>query len=84
MANRYFWIATVDECGKPFLIYGGTDEISAQSKGLELLAGLDFIIKMFPTKNIARASQMFKGEKLEKTGDLREAKKRLRHKLRRK
>jgi hypothetical protein len=39
---------------------------------------------MFPTKNIARASQMFKGEKLEKTGDLREAKKRLRHKLRRK
>ena len=72
MARQYhYWICARDETGKNYLVYGCPDrdgESAARSKGIEMLGGLDFDIKRYPTSNMAQASQFYKGHRLE-TGD---------------
>lgn len=79
MARNYFWLVCSDEDGKPYLIYGGASEEEARNHGLEMLAGTDFNIKRLPTKNLAMASSMLKGSKLESTHSLKKASQRLGH-----
>ena len=76
----YYWISARDETGKRYLIFGSDkDEDSARQKGLEMLGGVDFEIKRFPTRDLSRASSMMKGKRLEETHSLRDASKRLGH-----
>jgi hypothetical protein len=75
----HWWIITHDETGKPFLLYGDIDESRARSKGLELLAGADFELKRFPTRDIGAASAMYRGKRLEQTHSLKTATERLGH-----
>ncbi len=80
MARSYWWLTGINE-GKRFLIFGSDkSEDDARQHGLELLGGIDFTIKRLPTKNIAQASRMLKGNILEQTSDLGTATKRLKHK----
>jgi len=79
----HFWIATWDnETGKPYLIYGcperdGEDE--CRSKGIEMLGGLNFDIKRYPTSNLAMASQFHKGHRLTSGDGLKQSVQRLGH-----
>ena len=80
----HYWIATRDtENGnKPYLIYAcpaREGEDAARRKALEILSGLDFSLKRYPTREIGRASQMLKGSRLESTHSLTESSKRLGH-----
>ena len=77
--KQYYWLMARDEDRKPYLIYGGATEDEARRKGLEMLAGVDFEIKRFPTRNLARASSMMKGHRLEDTHSLKKASQRLGH-----
>lgn len=78
--HRYFWLVAKDpDSGKPYLIYGGTTEDEARQKGLEMLGGIDFQIKSLPTRNLARASSLLKGNRLETTRSLKAASQRLGH-----
>jgi len=81
MSDRryYYWLTARDETGKPYLIYGGMTEDEARQKGLEMLGGTDFQIKRLPTRNLARASSLLKGGRLEQTHSLKEAGKRIGH-----
>lgn len=80
MREEYYWITAVDpETGKPYLIAGGRTEDEARQKGLETLGGLDFLIRKLPTTNLARASSLLKGDRLEKTKSLHKAAERLGH-----
>jgi hypothetical protein len=84
MARRqyHYWIAARDETGKPYLIYGCPDrdgESVARNKGIEMLGGLDFVIKRFPTSNMAQASQFWKGFRLESGEGLHQSAQRLGH-----
>ena len=74
----YYWIVTQDD-GKPYLVFGGNDEEEARRKGLELLGGLDFEIKRFPTRNLAQASSFYRGKRLDDTHSLRDSSKRIGH-----
>lgn len=74
----YYWIVA-NENGKVYLVTGGSTEEEARQKGLEMLGSNDFDIRYFPTTNSARASQMLKGNRLERTGSLRTASQRLGH-----
>lgn len=75
----YYWIVTKDENGRPFLVFGGDDEEEARRKGLELLAGLDFEIKRYPTRDLGQASAFFRGKRLDETHSLQEANRRIGH-----
>ena len=77
--RSYYWLLTKDETGKPYLIYGGVSEDEARQKGFEMLSGLDFEIKSFPTRSQSTASQLCKGNKLESTHSLHESARRLGH-----
>jgi len=77
--REYYWVATRDEEGKPYLIFGGASESEARQKGLEMLAGLDFEIKRYPTRDLATASSYFRGKRLEQTNSLKQAGKRIGH-----
>lgn len=80
MRRDYWWIITRDpETKQPFLIAGGDTEDEARHKGLETLGGIDFEVRALPTRNLARASSMIKGRRLEKTHSLRKASQRLGH-----
>ena len=75
-----WWLVARDEQGKTVLIFGSDrSEDEARQKGLEMLGGLNFDIKRLPTRNLARASSLCKGNRLEQTHDLKEATKRLTH-----
>ena len=77
--KRYhFWLVAYDD-GKPYLIYGGITEDEARRKGLEMLGGLDFQIKRYPTSNLPTASSYFHGSRLEQTKSPREAMRRVGH-----
>ena len=76
----YYWITAKDpETGKPYLIFGGSDENEARMKGLEMLPGIDFDLKRLPTRDIGAASRMIKGGRLEETHSLRDAGQRIGH-----
>jgi hypothetical protein len=78
--NWYYWIVTRDpENNKPYLLPGGKTEQEARQKGLEQLGGVDFELRRFPTTNMATASAMLKGKRLEKTKSLHTATERLGH-----
>ena len=80
MSHRsYYWIFAYDESSKPYLVYGGATEDEARQKGLEILGGLDFQIKCFPTKNLREASSFLRGKRLESSHSLREAGRRIGH-----
>lgn len=78
--NWYWWIVTKDpESEKPYLLPGGKSEQEARQKGLEQLGGIDFNLRRFPTIDLAKASAMLKGKRLEKTKSLHKAVERLGH-----
>ena len=78
--RKYYWLITRDpETGKPFLIAGGNTEQECREKGLEMLGGLDFEIRGLYTRNLARASSMVRGERLEDTHSLKTASERIGH-----
>ena len=77
--RNYYWLSAQDETGKSYLVYGGITEDEARQKGFEMLGGVDFEIKRLPTRNLATASSMLKGNRLEQTHSLREAGKRMGH-----
>ena len=83
MVRQYhLWIATRDENGKPYLIYGCPDrdgESACRDKGIEMLGGLDFDIKRYPTRNLAEASAFHRGRRLEDGEGLRASSQRLGH-----
>jgi len=75
----YYWLVARDENGKPYLIFGGDSEIEARQKGLEMLGGLDFEIKRYPTRDQATASAYLRGKRLEQTHSLEESGRRIGH-----
>ncbi|MBU2249374.1 MAG: hypothetical protein KKD77_21680 [Gammaproteobacteria bacterium] len=78
--KHYWWLSGVND-GERFLIFGSDiSEDDARRRGLELLRGIDFEVRKLNTKNLASASQKYKGHRLERTRDLRTATRRLRHK----
>ena len=78
--NWYYWIVTRDpESQKPYLLPGGKTEQEARQKGMEQLGGIDFELRRFPTTNMATASAMLKGKRLEKTKSLHTATEKLGH-----
>ncbi len=82
MRQYHFWIATRDEAGKSYLIYGCPDrdgESACRDKGIEMLGGLDFEIKRYPTRNLAEASAFYRGKRLERGDGLKAATQRLGH-----
>jgi len=85
IGTRYhYWISTVDpeNNNKPYLIYAcpaRDGEETARQKGMEMLGGVDFQIKRYPTKDIRAASAMLRGKRLERSQSLREAGRRLGH-----
>ena len=76
--QNHYWLVCSDE-GKPYLVYGGRTEDEARQKGLDILGGVDFEVKMYPTSNLAAASSMHKGKRLEDTHSLGKASQRLGH-----
>jgi hypothetical protein len=78
--NYFYWLLCRDpDTGKPFLIAGGDTEDAARSKGLECLGGIDFEVRRLPTRNLARASSMIRGVRLEETHSLKKASQKLGH-----
>jgi len=78
VGRNYYWLVC-DYEGRRTLIYGGGTEEEARQKGLEMLPGIDFKIEALPTRNMASASRMLKGNRLEQTHSLTKATERLRH-----
>jgi hypothetical protein len=78
--GNYYWIVAQDpETRKPYLIFGDRDENQARQKAFEMLGGVDFELKSLPTRNLARASSLLKGHRLEDTHSLSKAGERLGH-----
>jgi len=81
MKQYHFWIAAASE-GKPYLIYGCPDrdgESVCRNKGIEMLGGLNFEIKRYPTRNLAEAARFHKGHRLETGEGLKRSTQRLGH-----
>ena len=74
----YYWIITQDQ-GRPYLVFGGADEEEARRKGLEILGGIDFELKRYPTRDLAAASSFYRGKRLDETHSLRESSRRIGH-----
>ena len=79
MRRYYYWLVSRDESGKPYLIFGGDSEQEARQKGLEMLAGMDFSIKRYPTRDQDTASAYLRGKRLEQTHSLKESGRRIGH-----
>jgi len=87
MARQYhLWIVTRDpDTGRPYLIYGAPDfgsdggEEAARAKGIEMLGGLNFEIKRYPTRSLSEASAYHRGKRLESGEGLRASTQRLGH-----
>lgn len=81
MARRfYYWLVARGDDGKPYLVFGSDkDENDARQKGLELLGGIDFEIKRYPTRDLATASAFLRGKRLEQTHSLGESGRRIGH-----
>ncbi len=76
--QKHYWLVCSDE-GKPYLVYGGRTEDEARQKGLDILGGVDFEVKMYPTTDTDAASAMHRGKRLEDTHSLGKASQRLGH-----
>ena len=78
--RKFYWILCKDpDTAKPYLIAGGNSEDEARQKGLEILSGIDFEIRGLRTRNLARASSMIRGVRLDETHSLKKASERLGH-----
>jgi hypothetical protein len=80
--RRYYWwlLAHDSETNSNTLVFGSDiSEADARQHGLEMLGGCDFEIRKLPTRVLAKASSLWKGNRLEKTHSLKEATKRLGH-----
>ncbi len=77
--RQYYWLTAKGEDGKPYLIYGGLTEDEGREKGLEMLGGIDFEIVRLPTRQLAKASSLLKGNRLQQTHSLKDATKRIGH-----
>ena len=75
--QKHFWLACSDENSRPYLVYGGLTEEIARHKGLEILGGVDFQVRMFETRDADAASSMFRGKRLEDTHSLSAANQRV-------
>jgi hypothetical protein len=76
---HYYWIAARDENGKPYLIKGGVTESEARTRGFEMLQGVDFEIKDYPTTDLDTASSYHRGKRLEETHSLSKSGERIGH-----
>jgi len=86
MRQYHLWLVTRDpDTGRPYLIYGAPDfgsgggEDECRSKGIEMLGGLNFEIKRYPTRNLAEASAFHRGKRLESGEGLHASTQRLGH-----
>ena len=83
MRQYHFWLVSRDpDTGRPYLIYGCSDrdgEETARAKGIEMLGGLDFEVRRYPTRNLAEASAFHRGKRLEGGEGLRASTQRLGH-----
>ena len=80
MRKQYYWIVTRDETGKPYLIFGSeTSESEARQKGLEMLSGMDFEVREFPTRDLSAASAYYRGRRLDNGEGLSAASQRIGH-----
>jgi hypothetical protein len=83
MRQYHFWIVSRDpDTGRPYLIYGCPDrdgEDECRRKGIEMLGGLNFDIKRYPTSNLAQASSYHRGRRLESGEGLRASTQRIGH-----
>lgn len=78
--RTFYWILCKDpDTGRPFLIAGGDTEDEAREKGLSTLSGIDFEIRGLRTRNLAAASSMIRGKRLEDTRSLRTAREKIGH-----
>ena len=77
----YYWIVTRDERGKPYLISAAMckTESEVRQRGMEMLGGLDFEIKKYPTRDIDAASAYHRGKRLARGDGLRKSTQRLGH-----
>ena len=81
MSRRfYYWLVARGEDGKTFLILGSDkSEEDARQKGLEMLGGLDFKVRRYPTMDRDAASSLYRGNRLERGEGLRQSAQRLGH-----
>jgi hypothetical protein len=81
----HWWIVAIDPedpNGQPYLLYGclaEEGEDKARQKGFELLNGLDFQLRKFPTRRTSEASQYLRGKRLEQTRNLHQSVRRIKH-----
>lgn len=79
--RKYYYIAAKDETGKPYLISAAMcrTEDEARQHGMETLAGLDFKIVQYPTRDLNAAMRMYRGYRLDHGYGLRTAARRQGH-----
>jgi hypothetical protein len=81
MTDYHYWIVAESD-GKPYLLYacpGREGEETARRRGFELLGGLDFKIFRYNTRNLSKASSLYRGGRLDTTHSLKEASRRIGH-----
>jgi len=80
MRRYYYWLICRDDMKKPYLVFGSDkSEDDARQKGLEILGGLDFEIKRYPTRDLGTASAYFRGKRLERGDGLSASTQRIGH-----
>lgn len=80
MRRYYYWIVARDEEDKPYLVFGSDkNEEEARLKGLEMLPGINFEIKRYPTRDLGTASAYFRGKRLETGEGLHKSTQRIGH-----
>jgi hypothetical protein len=79
VTQRFYYWLVARENGRPYLVFGGNTEGEARQHGLEVLGNIDFEIKRYPTRDLGRASSMYKGYRLDKTHSLKDASRRIGH-----
>jgi hypothetical protein len=82
MTTRYYWwiVSHDPDTGRPYLIFGSDkSEENCRQHGLEILGNVDFEIKRYPTRDISRASSLYRGSRLDTTHSLKEASRRIGH-----
>lgn len=77
--KQWYWIVAADDTGQPYLIFGGATESEARQKGLEMLPGVNFEVRMFRTRNLDMARSQLRGSRLDGQRSLREAGRRQGH-----
>lgn len=76
----YYWLVAKGEDGKTFLIFGSEhSEEECRQKGLEMLQGVDFQVVRLPTRDLATASSMWRGKRLDVGEGLHRSTQRLGH-----